>query len=122
MNIGGTSNMAKHQEKPTDEKFANGLTARKEFTEGTIELGPRESRSMPLGQYDEGDPTPEFTVTVDPEIEEEMIGMSLDRFDYSDSALCYLLHYQFENYGDKTCKITVRLKNAPEDKAGDVPQ
>ncbi|HEY5806054.1 MAG TPA: hypothetical protein VIS56_01545 [Candidatus Saccharimonadales bacterium] len=102
--------MAKYEDRSIDDKFANGLTARKEFTEDTLMLDPGQAASMPLGKYDGTAPMPTFDVTLEPETEEDMIGKSLGRLDFYDKTHSYLLYYLFQNFGSKQCRITVRLQ------------
>lgn len=86
------------------------LGPRPTFTSGTVILPPGETRSIGLGVYSDGGPQPEFKFTCTPDLDDDMIGASLDRLSIP-GGVRYMMLYLFHNYGYKECRIEVRRQD-----------
>lgn len=68
-------------------------------------LTPNAHRTIEVGTYGKDVPAPLFSLTFDPDMEEE-IGVSRGRVDLPDGPR-YVLLYQFHNFGSRPCTITI---------------
>jgi hypothetical protein len=82
------------------------IPARAEFSSRIVKLQPQKACTVQLGTYEEGRPGPEFEITTDPEMSDQ-IGRSLEELEIPGSKR-YMLMYHLNNYGDRPCNVTVR--------------
>lgn len=81
----------------------------KSVEERTIVIKPRTGKAVGLGVYKAGGPNPEFEVVYSPDIHDD-IGISQEKLDIPGKSL-YMLLYQFYNFSEKTCKITMHHRS-----------
>ena len=80
------------------------VTSGDPFPDKTITVEPGQGRVVGLGVYREADPEPDFALSFDPDIQEDM-GVSFEHLDLPGEHK-YMLMYQFHNFGNKPCRIT----------------
>lgn len=71
-----------------------------------ITINPGQTKTVGLGTYKTVLPEPAFDIQFSPDIQ-DMIGVSRDKLEDASSGK-YILLYQFHNFGDQACNITVR--------------
>lgn len=77
--------------------------------EKTITIQPGSGKAVGLGVYKSTTPDPQFKVTYDPDLGDG-IGLSTERLDIPGQSK-YMLLYQFQNFSQKACQITLHLRN-----------
>lgn|GEM_PF-2203692 len=86
-----------------------GASAFNMFSGATMIILPGRVQSMGLGAYNASDPMPKFKVSYEPDIGDQM-GASLERIDVPGKPR-YVAVYQFHNFSEKPCQITVQPEN-----------
>lgn len=79
------------------------------FAMRSITVPPKGSKALGAGVYAAGEVMPEFAVTLEPNIGEQM-GVSLERLDIPGKGK-YMPLYQFHNFGDKPCRVTISRRD-----------
>ncbi|HSH55555.1 MAG TPA: hypothetical protein VK983_01870 [Candidatus Limnocylindrales bacterium] len=74
----------------------------------TLTITPGNGKALNVGTFKTNEPIPEYTITIVPNVKDD-IGMSKERLK-SAGGRSYSLVYQFQNFSEKTCKVTVRQK------------
>lgn len=75
------------------------------FPDKVITVEPGNGRVVGLGVYHSTDPEPDFSLVFNPDMQEEM-GVSFEHLDIPGEQK-YMLMYQFHNFGNKPCEITL---------------
>ncbi len=73
-----------------------------------LTITPGNGKAVKLGTFKTNEPHPEFSVSFVPNVKEDM-GISEERLKVP-GGHTYALVYQFQNFSQKTCKVTVRQK------------
>jgi hypothetical protein len=73
---------------------------------GQVQVQPGHMEKISLGMYEQGMPAPSLTLELEPNLP-DTISASLVRLDQGDH---YTLVYQFQNFGDVTCRVRVRAE------------
>lgn len=94
---------------PHPDLSTNRGSAIRSFTASTITLGPGKAQTVGLGAYDASEPMPAFSLIYEPTLDEELMGISLERLDIPGKSK-YIAVYHFHNFSDKDCRITVQLR------------
>lgn len=76
--------------------------------EKTVVIRPGDGKAVGLGIYSTAAPNPQFDVTFTPDIQED-IGVTHEKLDIPGQSR-YMLLYQFQNFSQKTCKVTMHLR------------
>lgn len=78
----------------------------KQVTTKTVVLDPGLGRTVSLGIYPNAALEPDFTISLDPD-KENQLGIALAHVDLPDGEQ-YMLLYQFHNFGDSSCSVTLQ--------------
>ncbi len=79
-------------------------------TEKFIVVKPGNGKAVGLGIYS-SDSNPEYDVTYQPDVHDD-IAVTHERLDVPGQAR-FILLYQFHNFSERACKITLRLRDRP---------
>ncbi|HEX3569066.1 MAG TPA: hypothetical protein VHT70_05350 [Candidatus Saccharimonadales bacterium] len=82
----------------------------KRFVSDNVTVNPQATMRIGLGLYGVTQPSPEFDLTVEPDIQ-DALAATLERMDIPGESK-YMLIYHLSNYGDKPCRVTVTLRQA----------
>jgi hypothetical protein len=76
-------------------------------TEKTVTIAPGEGKAVGLGMYQTSLQGPDVKLSYQPDLSDD-IGVSHERLDVPGQSQ-YILLYQFQNFSQKQCRITMRL-------------
>lgn len=79
-------------------------------SEKTVTIAPGSGKAVGLGVYLATAPSPEVQVTYTPDLHDD-IGVSHERLDIPGQSK-YILLYQFHNFSQKPCQVTMHLHAA----------
>jgi hypothetical protein len=85
-------------------------SVRTDFETQSVKLEPGGVKSVGLGIYNKSTAMPAFQLAYEPAME-DAIGVSLERLDITGKSK-YMPFYQFHNFGDKPCVVTVSRQDA----------
>jgi len=83
--------------------------------EKTVTIKPGSGRAVGLGVFKATSGGPEVQVTYKPDLRED-IGISHERLEIPGQSK-YILLYQFQNFSQKSCRITMHLSGAVSSRA-----
>ena len=79
----------------------------KQVSEKTVIVAPGSGKAVGLGVYQATAPSPEVQVTYQPDLHDD-IGVSHERLEIPGQSK-YVLLYQFHNFSQKSCQVTMHL-------------
>jgi hypothetical protein len=90
--------------KPTDDFYE---PAQSGVMKKTVTIKAGSGKAVGLGEYEVSVESPEVQVSFQPDVHDD-IGVSYEKLDIPGQGK-YLLLYQFHNFSQMTCRITMRL-------------
>jgi len=93
--------------KPTKEFYEPTKSG---VTKKTVTIQAGSGKAVGLGEYEVSAESPEVQVSFQPDVHDD-IGVSYEKLAMPGQGK-YLLLYQFHNFSQKTCRITIQLSTA----------